>query len=69
MNIGELLEVERERARDVVERAVGLTVAREVDMRHTIGKLKLAVAREAVKDEGDALVAFNVAGTFEEFVQ
>ena len=38
LDVRELLEVKRERACDVVERAIGLTVAREVDMRDTVGE-------------------------------
>jgi hypothetical protein len=69
LNIGELFEIEDERARDVIERAIGLTVAREIDMRNTIGVFKFAIAREAIEDESDAFVAFDTAGTFEEFVE
>lgn len=69
LNVGELLEVECERARNIVERAVGLTTACEVDVRDTVGKFEFAVACEAIEDDGKSFVAFDVAGTFEEFVQ
>ena len=69
LNIRELLEVERERARDVVERAVGLAIACEIDVRDSIGKLEFAVTRETVEDERQPLVAFHVAGTIEKLVQ
>ena len=38
LNIRELFEVKRERTRDVIKRAIGLTIAREVNMRYAIGK-------------------------------
>jgi hypothetical protein len=69
LDVGELFEVERERACDVVERAVGLAVPREINMGNAIGIFELAIACKAVEDEGKALVAFNIAGSFEKFVQ
>ncbi len=69
LNIGELFEIEDERARDVIERAIGLAIASEINMRDTISVFKFAIASEAIEDEGDAFVAFDTAGTFEEFVE
>jgi hypothetical protein len=69
LNIGELFEVEDERARDVIERAVGLAIAREIDMCDTISVFEFTIASEAIEDEGDAFVTFDIAGTFEELVQ
>lgn len=69
LNIGELFEVEDQRACDVVERAIGLTVAREVDVRNTISIFEFAVTSEAIEDEGDAFIALDTAGTFEKFVE
>ena len=38
-------------------------------MRDAIGIFKFAVTGEAVEDESESLIAFHIAGTFEEFVQ
>ena len=38
-------------------------------MRHTIGKFEFTVACEAVQDEGETFIAFDIARTFEELVQ
>ena len=69
LHFGELFEIQRQRARDRVERTVRLAFACEVDMHHTIGKGHFAVAGETVEDKGQSLVAFHVAWTFEKFIQ
>lgn len=69
MNFGELFEVEHQRERDGVERAVRLATAREVDMHNTISKSDLAVACETVEHERESLVAFDSARTFEVFIE
>lgn len=69
LNIRELFEVDGQRARDGIERAVRLAVPGEVDVRDAVGIFESAVAGEAVEDEREPGVAFHVAGTFEEFVQ
>jgi hypothetical protein len=69
LNIGELFEVRHERARDGVERTVGLTIASEVNVRDAIRVFEAAVACKAVQHEGKPPVAFHIAGTFEKFVQ
>jgi len=38
-------------------------------MCNTIGKGKFAVAGKAIEYQGEAFIAFNVAGSFEEFIQ
>jgi len=38
-------------------------------MRNTIGKFEPAVACEAIEEECKTLIAFDIAGTFEKFVQ
>ena len=48
LDIRELLEVERERTRDVIERAIGLANSSEVDVRHAVSKLELAIACETI---------------------
>ena len=63
LNIGKLFEVLRDRARDGIERAVGLTCAGEVNMRHAIGIFEFAIAGEAIEHEGKSLVAFNADRT------
>ena len=69
LNFRELFEIFHERARDGVERAVRLATAREVYMRDTIGKCNFVVASESVEHEGEPLVAFDAAGTFEIFIE
>ena len=46
-----------------------MATAREIDMRHTIGKCEFAVTGETVEHEGESLVAFDIARTFEEFIE
>lgn len=46
-----------------------MTTAREIDVRHTIGKCEFAVAIETVEHEGEALVTFDIAGPFEIFIE
>jgi hypothetical protein len=69
LNFRELLEVEHQRERDGVERAIRLTTAREVHMRDAIGKSKFAIAIETIEDEGESLIAFNIARAFEVFIK
>jgi len=69
LNLGELFEIKHERDCNVIERAVRLATAGEIHVRHAIGKCQFAVAGEAVKHEGKSLVAFDVARTFEEFIE
>ena len=38
-------------------------------MRNAIGKFQPAITRETIEEECKTLITFNVAGTFEEFVQ
>jgi len=38
-------------------------------MRDAIGKFKFAIACKTIQDQGKILIAFHVAGTFEELVQ
>jgi hypothetical protein len=68
LHLGELLEIFHQRARDVVERAIRLAVARQVNMCNAIGKGEFAVTGETVENQGEALVTFDVAGSLEEFV-
>lgn len=69
MNFGELLEIEHQRERDGVERAVRLAATRKVNMHNTISKSDLAVACETVEHERKSLVAFDIARTFEVFIE
>ena len=69
MNFGELFEVEREWERDGIERAVRLTTTREIYMRDAIGKCQFAVASETIEHEGKSLVALDIAGTLEVFIE
>lgn len=69
MHFGELFEVFRQRAGDGVKRAIRLTPAGEINAGDAVGIFDFAVAGEAVEHQGQALVAFHVAGTFKEFIE
>ena len=69
LHFGELFEIFCERARDVVKRAIRLAAARQIYMCNTVCKGELAIAREAVADQCQPLIAFDVTGTFEEFIE
>ena len=69
LNIRELFEVLHERARNGVQRAVGLAGPGEVDVRHPIGVLDLAVAGESIEHEGKSLVALDTNRSCEEFIE
>jgi hypothetical protein len=69
LNFRELFEIFRERAGDGIERAIRLATARKIDVRNAISKYKFAIAGEAIEHEGESLIAFDIAGTFEEFIQ
>ena len=69
MNFGELFEVEHQRERDGIERAIRLATTREVDMYNTISKSDLAVACETVEHERESLVAFDITRTLEVFIE
>ena len=46
-----------------------MTTACEVDMHNAISKSDLTVAGEAVEHERESLVAFDIARTFEVFIE
>ena len=69
LNIRELFEVLHERARNGVQRAVGLAGPGEVNMRHAIGIFEFAVAGEAIEHEGKSLVALDTNRSCEEFIE
>lgn len=69
LHFGELFEVRHERQRNVVERAIRLTRAQEINMRDAVRKFDAAVASESVRDERQTLIALESVGTFEEFIQ
>lgn len=69
MHFGELFEVCHERERDVVQRAVRLALARKVYVCDAVGVFDSGIACEPVQHQGEPLISFHVAGTFEEFIQ
>lgn len=69
LHFGELFDIRHQRDRDVVQRAVRLTRAREIDVRDAIGIFDAAVASESVQHERKPLIALHAAGTFEEFIE
>jgi hypothetical protein len=69
LNFGELFEVKHQRQRNGVKRAIRLATTRKIHMRDTISEHKLAVTGKTVEDEGCALVALDIARTFEIFIE
>ena len=69
LNIRELLEVYHERARNRVQRPIGLARTCQIDMGDTIGRHQPAVACESIAHQGKTLVPFNIPRSFEEFIQ
>jgi len=69
LNIGELLEIQCQRARDRVKGAVRLTGPFQINVCNTVSKFEPAVACKAIKDQCKVLVALYITGTLEEFVQ
>jgi len=69
LNIGELFKVLHDRARDGVERSVGLTRACEIDMCHAIGIFNLAIAGEAVQYKSEPLIPFHANRSLEVFIE
>ena len=69
LNIGKLLEICHERARNGVKRSVRLAAAGKVNMRDAIGIGKPAVASKAIEHQSQPLIAFHIAWAFEVFVE
>ena len=64
-----MFEIRREGQRDVVQCAVGLTPAREINMCRAVGVLDLFVTGETVQHEGKSLIAFHITRSFEVFIK
>ena len=69
LDLGELLEVLYKWLGNGIKRAVRLATTSEVNVCNTIGKGKLAVTCKTIQHKRKTFIAFNIAGTFEEFVQ
>ena len=69
LNFRELFEVLHQRARDGIERAIRLTITTEIHVRHAIGKCQFGVACETIEHQGESLVAFDIARTFEKLIE
>jgi hypothetical protein len=69
LHFGELLEIFHQRTRDVVEGAVGLAAACQVDVCNAISKGQSAITREAVQDERESLIPLDITGSFEELIE
>ena len=46
-----------------------MATTRKIDMRDTIGKREFAIASETIEHERESLVAFDIARTFEVFIE
>lgn len=68
LHLRELLEVFDKRLGDIVQRAVRLTGAGEIDLGDAIGEHDTLVAGKAVEHEGQPLIAFDRVGTGKEFI-
>ena len=69
LNLGELLEVEHQRARDVVKCAIGLTIPCEINIDTTVCKFHFTVTCKAVIDNRKSLIPFHIAGALKELVE
>lgn len=69
LDFGELLEAQHQRTRDVIERAIRLAAASQIDMQAAICKLDSAVTRKTVADHRKALITFHIARALEEFIE
>lgn len=69
LDLRELLEARHQCVCNVVQCAIRLAAAHQIDMQAAIDKLQSAVAGKTVVDQRQTLVALHVAGTFEEFIE
>lgn len=69
LNLRQFLEACHQWARNIVERAIRLASSGQVDIHPAIRNFNLAVASEAVCDEGQPLVSFYAGGSLEKLIQ
>lgn len=69
LDFRELFEVRHDRLCNGIQRAVGLTTTREIDMCNAVCIFEFAVSGKAVQHKRETLVAFHIAGTFEVFIE
>jgi len=69
LDLGELLEIRHKRARDRVERPIGLAAPGKINVYDAIRKGDFVITREAIKHKAKPLVALDVTGTFEIFIE
>lgn len=69
LHFGELFEIFGQRTCNVVQRAIRLAFASQIHVCNAIRKSQFAVTGETIEDEGESLVTFHIAWTFEEFLE
>jgi hypothetical protein len=69
LHFGELFEIFSQWTRDVVERTIRLAAAHQIYMGNAIRKGKFTVTRETVEDQCQTPIPFDIAGSFEEFIE
>lgn len=69
LHFRELFEIRHQRTSDRIQRSVRLTLTRKIYPHHAIGICYFVIACETVENERESLVAFNIAWTFEVFIE
>lgn len=69
LDLGELLEIQHQRAGDRVQRPIRLAIPGQVKVHTAIRKLHFAIAGKTIIDHRKSLVSLHIAGTFEEFIE
>jgi hypothetical protein len=69
LDLRELLEIGGQGLSDAVDHTSGLATSGQIQPGDTFGELQLAVAGEAVRDQGQAALSFSVGRAFEELIQ
>jgi len=69
LNLRELFETRRERARDVIQRAVRQAIPCQINMHATVGKLNFAIACETIIDPGKTLIPFYITRSLKELIE
>ena len=69
LNLRELFEVQNQRLCNGVQRAIRLTISKQIHMYTSICKDQPAIACKTVEDLSQSLVPFHIAGTLEKFIE
>jgi hypothetical protein len=69
LNFRELFEIRHQRTGDRIQRSVRLTLTGKIYVHNAIGICYFTVACETIENKRESLVAFNIARTFEVFIE